>query len=101
MAAFIVGLGIGLYWFWKSRETSLGYLGERAGLHRSTTNKKVFGVFGGLAEMWNVDPTILRVVGVVMLFAGVGVLVPIYFLFAILVPKGEPSEPNVQRVVIV
>jgi phage shock protein C len=102
MAAFVVGLGIGLYWFWKSREGSFGILGERSdGLRRSVSNKKIFGVFGGLAEKWNVDPTILRVIGVVLLFAGVGVLVPVYFLMAILVPKGEPSDPIVERVVIV
>lgn len=99
VAAFVIGLAIGLYWLWKSREGSA--VTERAGFHRSVINKKVFGVFGGLAEMWNIDATILRVVGVVLLFAGVGVIVPIYFLCAILVPKGLPAEPAVERIVIV
>jgi phage shock protein PspC (stress-responsive transcriptional regulator) len=101
MAAFVVGLAIGLYWFFKSRESRSGDVADRTSLHRSTINKKVFGVFGGLAEMWNIDATILRVAGVVLVFAGAGVLVPIYFLMAILVPKSDVAEPVVERVVIV
>lgn len=100
-AAFVIGLGIGLYWLWKSRESASGIVSERSGLHRSVIDKKIFGVFGGLAEMWNIDATILRVVGVVLIFAGGGVLVPIYFLCAILVPKGLPVDRDVERIVIV
>jgi phage shock protein C len=29
-------------------------------LYRSTTNKKIAGVFGGLGEIFSIDPTLLR-----------------------------------------
>ena len=38
-------------------------------LYRSQTNKKLAGLFGGFGEYINVDPTILRLFGVVLFFA--------------------------------
>jgi phage shock protein PspC (stress-responsive transcriptional regulator) len=38
-------------------------------LYRSRINKKIAGVCGGIAEMMNVDPTIVRIVVVVLGFA--------------------------------
>jgi phage shock protein PspC (stress-responsive transcriptional regulator) len=44
-------------------------------LTRSTTNKKIAGVCGGLAEYFDLDPTLVRVVWLLLvLFAGTGVL---------------------------
>ena len=39
-------------------------------LYRSKTNKKIAGVCGGLAEFFNIDPTIVRVIFVVLLLPG-------------------------------
>ena len=38
-------------------------------LYRSRSNKKIAGVCGGIAEMMNVDPTIVRLLVVVLGFA--------------------------------
>lgn len=57
-------------------------------LHRSNTNRVVFGVCGGLGEYFNVDPLIFRLIFIVFtLGAGTGVL--IYLILAFLIPK-EP-----------
>lgn len=105
IAAFGIGLAIGLYWFWKSSErgSSSGTesVGEPGRLYRSTRNKKVFGIFGGLAAKLGVDATLLRVIGVVLVFAGVGVLIPIYCVCALIIPKGNDDDPIVERVAII
>lgn len=38
-------------------------------LYRSETEKKIAGVCGGIAEMLDVDPTIVRLVAIVFAFA--------------------------------
>jgi phage shock protein PspC (stress-responsive transcriptional regulator) len=37
-------------------------------LYRSRTNRKLWGVCGGLANYFNLDPTIIRVIAVASLF---------------------------------
>lgn len=39
-------------------------------LTRSRTNRKIAGVCGGLAEYFDVDPTVIRVVFVLLLLPG-------------------------------
>ena len=59
-------------------------------LYRSTSDKKIAGVCGGLAKFLNVDPTIVRLVWVACaLFAGFGLL--LYIIAMILVPE-EPAN---------
>jgi phage shock protein PspC (stress-responsive transcriptional regulator) len=54
-------------------------------LYRSRTDRKIWGICGGLAKYFNVDPTIVRVVTVASLFAGtLGFWV--YIIMAIAVP---------------
>ena len=55
-------------------------------LYRSSTNKMVAGVCGGIGEYFNVDPTLVRLGFVALSFlAGGGLLV--YILAAIIIPK--------------
>jgi phage shock protein PspC (stress-responsive transcriptional regulator) len=57
-------------------------------LYRSRTNRKLAGVCGGLARYFNADPTLIRVLFVVLaLLGGPGIV--IYLLMWILVPE-EP-----------
>jgi len=54
-------------------------------LYKSNSNKMVAGVCGGIAEYFNVDPTLVRLAWVVFaLFAGSGLLA--YIIFAIVMP---------------
>jgi phage shock protein C len=57
-------------------------------LYRSRTNRKLAGVCGGLAQYFNTDTTLIRVLFVVLALLGGPGLV-IYLLMWILVPE-EP-----------
>ena len=54
-------------------------------LCKSTTDKKIFGVCGGLAQFLGVDPTIIRLIWAVLIFcAGTGLLA--YIIAALVLP---------------
>ncbi|MCH8556592.1 MAG: PspC domain-containing protein [Balneolia bacterium] len=55
-------------------------------LRRSSTEKMLFGVCGGLAEHFNMDPTIMRLIFVLLTIFGVGTPVLIYIIMAIVMP---------------
>ena len=57
-----------------------------ARLHKSHTNKQVAGVCGGIAEYLHVDPSIVRLVTVVLMFGwGSGLLA--YIICALVLPE--------------
>ncbi len=59
-------------------------------LYRSAKDKKIAGVCGGLGEYFDIDPTIIRLIWLAMLFAaGSGVLA--YIIAWIIVPE-KPAE---------
>lgn len=59
-------------------------------LYRSTTNRKIAGVCGGLGEYFKIDPTIIRVIFIILLLpGGFPGLVP-YLIIWLLVPV-KPS----------
>ena len=53
-------------------------------------DKKIFGVCGGLAEYFGMDPTLIRVlfVAAVVLF-GTGIL--LYVILAVVMPEEKPA----------
>ncbi len=54
-------------------------------LYRSRTDRKIWGVCGGLAKYFDIDPTIIRVFAVASIFCGtLGIW--IYIIMAIIVP---------------
>ncbi len=57
-------------------------------LYRSRSNRMIGGVCAGLAEYFNVDPTIVRLVFVLFALAGGPGLI-LYIIMAIVVPE-EP-----------
>lgn len=62
-------------------------------LHRSRTEKMIAGVCGGLAEYFGVDPTIIRVIWVLITFlAGFGVL--LYLILWLVMPLDLPEPPR-------
>lgn len=59
-------------------------------LYRIRTGRKILGVCGGLANYFDIDPTIVRVVfALIGLFWGVGILA--YFIMALVIPE-NPYE---------
>lgn len=60
---------------------------EKRKLTRSN-NKMIGGVCAGIADYVNLDPTVIRVLWVLMVFfAGVGVL--LYLILLLVMPKAE------------
>ncbi|MGH2813530.1 MAG: PspC domain-containing protein [Actinomycetota bacterium] len=55
-------------------------------LYRSNTNRMLAGVCGGLAEYFNLDPTLIRVLFIVLAVLG-GSGVVLYLAMWIIVPK--------------
>ncbi|MVO99793.1 PspC domain-containing protein [Paenibacillus lutrae] len=62
-------------------------------LYRSRTDKKVTGLCGGLAEVLNVDATLLRLLTVVAVFITSGSLILLYFIASFIVPKEPGFDP--------
>lgn len=54
---------------------------------------KLFGVCGGLAEYFNIDPTILRVALVLLVWLG-GLSLWIYLLAALIIPRKSRIYPG-------
>lgn len=59
---------------------------EQKRLYKSNTNRVLCGVCGGIGEYFNVDPTIIRLLMVLLVFgAGTGILA--YIIAAIIMPE--------------
>ena len=60
-------------------------------LYRSKANKMLLGVCGGIAEYFNIDPTIVRVVwGVISIFFFPAVLA--YIVCAFVIPEKPDND---------
>ena len=60
-------------------------------LYRSTVDKKLFGVCGGIAAHFNTDPTFVRILFVVSALVSFGTMLLLYLIMAIVIPA-EPVE---------
>ena len=50
-------------------------MSEKKRLYKSKTDRKIFGVCGGIAEYLNADPTIIRLIAALLaVFCGSGIL---------------------------
>ena len=63
-------------------------------LYRSQKDKKIAGIFGGLGEIFSIDPTLLRLAFVFIgLATGIIPVLVAYLVGWIIIPIGEkPSE---------
>ncbi len=61
-------------------------------LQRSRTEKMIGGVCGGLAEYFSVDPTIVRILWVLItLLGGAGII--LYVVLWVIMPLERPGPP--------
>lgn len=60
-------------------------------LMRSTTNRMVCGVCGGLGHYTGIDPTVIRVLYVIVsVIAGAGFLgLILYFILSVIIPEDD------------
>ena len=61
-------------------------------LRRSRTDRVFAGVCGGLGHYFRIDPIILRIVMVALIFAGVGLIA--YLIAWIAIPEAAEGEPE-------
>lgn len=57
-------------------------------LYKSNTDKKICGVCGGIAEYFNVDSTLVRLI-CILLILGVGFGLLAYIIAALVMPKSD------------
>lgn len=62
-------------------------------LYRSSTDKMLGGVCGGLAEALGIDAAILRIAFVVLTLLGAGMAAVVYIAIWALAPVGSPVTP--------
>ena len=88
------GLAIGYFIYQTIVSNKNGNRGKITGrLHKSTKDKKIAGVCGGIAEYLKVDSTIVRLVFMLMFFGwGTGLLA--YIISAIIFPVGDDTEED-------
>ena len=62
-------------------------------LYRSQTDKKIAGIFGGISEIYEVDPSLLRLLFLFLGIAtGVFPLLITYLVGWMIIPKGPVEE---------
>ncbi|MDP2211257.1 MAG: PspC domain-containing protein [Candidatus Aquicultor sp.] len=64
--------------------------GEPRRLYRSRTNRMLGGVAGGIAEHLGVDPTLIRLIWILSIFTGVGIIG--YIIAWIIIPENPSRE---------
>lgn len=62
-------------------------------LYRSRDDRMIAGVAGGLAEMWDVDPSLIRIVWALLVPLTGGIALLVYIIMAIVVPDEEDVYP--------
>jgi len=68
---------------------------ERKRLRRSLSDKKLFGICGGVAEYFDIDPSIVRIGFVFFSLWPTGLGVLVYVLLLLVMPEGQ-SRPQTQ-----
>jgi phage shock protein C len=59
-------------------------------VYRSTTDKKIFGICGGIGEAYNIDPNVVRIIVVFLaLVTGVFPMILTYIVARLLLPAAD------------
>lgn len=67
-------------------------------LYRSRTDRMIFGVCGGLGKYFALDSTIIRIIFVMLVFAG-GIGILAYIVMAIIVPLEQSQKTAPQDII--
>ena len=63
-------------------------------LHKSSSNRVIAGVAGGLGEYFNIDPTIVRLIFIILtVWGGLGIL--LYLILLIIMPEPGAKDRSV------
>lgn len=58
-------------------------------LKRSSSDRMIAGICGGLADHFGWDPTIMRILFVVLLFTSIGTMLLIYLILIFVIPRDD------------
>lgn len=61
-------------------------------LTRSTSDRMIAGVCGGLGKFANIDPTVIRLAAVLLLFVTGPGMVVAYLIMGLLIPEEQVSQ---------
>ena len=90
------GLAIGYFVYQMIVTKKDGEAKTTGRLHKSSKDKKIAGVCGGIAEYLNTDPTIIRLVFALMFFGwGSGILA--YIACALIMPEAEAETEEEEK----
>lgn len=84
----VIGLGAYLIWAYFNGGLKSAHGNRTESLHRSTTNARIAGVCGGIAEYYGIDPTTVRVCVLLLFLASPPLMLLIYLLLALVIPRG-------------
>jgi phage shock protein C len=62
-------------------------------LYRSRTDRKIAGIFGGIGELYDLDPNLLRIIAVLLLL--ITGFFPVLFTYVVawvIIPDGKPQS---------
>lgn len=62
-------------------------------LYRSQSDRMLAGVAGGLAEMWDADPSLIRIAWALLVILTGGLALVVYIVMAIVVPEEDDVWP--------
>ena len=63
-------------------------------LYKSSTDKKIAGVCGGIAEYFDIDPTLVRVGWVIATFVTFSTAFWVYLACAVIMPRKSDVYPG-------
>jgi phage shock protein C len=63
-------------------------------LYRSRHDRMLAGVAGGLAEMWDADPALIRIIWALLVVFTGGIALLVYIVMAIVVPEADDGIPT-------
>lgn len=56
-------------------------------LIKSSSNRMISGVCGGIGEFFGIDPTVIRLIWAILTFCGLGSGILIYIIAAVVIPE--------------
>ncbi len=68
-------------------------------LYRSKEDRQIAGIFGGIGELYNIDPNVMRLLAVLgLLVTGIFPILVTYIIAWIILPDGKPVEVKTEPV---
>ena len=68
-------------------------------LYRSLTDKKIAGVCGGLGDYFKIDPTIVRIIFILLLLpGGLPGFIPYVILWIVVPVRNDPAVDSIPKI---